>query len=254
MSISTEKLEKFVQQLQEAYSEESFLQEYVERSSFNPEQHTEREYVQIGKRSNLPKRFFFEDEAVVNQVLSNDFAKTIAQGEKRHILSTIEKQANSGHLSQVTVDDFEFDIIIEAYSEVYEPDYLFLPNNTEYRQTLFDWQKRGHIETGYRTVAIGQSEIEIKWIPSKLEISGGFLFNSDSIEVVQKQYKDADRPDEADFMPGTDWCSEEDFLMTYFGKKFNGDPDEFDFWLRTIISEPRLKRGGICHLKFDEEN
>jgi len=254
MSVSTEKLERFVQQLQDAYSEESFIEEYVDRSSFESERHTEREYVQIGRRSNLPKRFFFKDEAVVNQVISNDFAKTIAQGEKRHILSTIEKQANSGHLSQVSVDDFEFDIIIKAYSEVYEPDYLFLPNNTEYRQTLFNWQERGHIETDYRTVAIGQSQIETKWIPSKLETRGGCLFDRDSIDVVQKQYKDANRPDEADFMSRKDWCSDEDFLMAYFGKEFNGDPDEFDFWLRTIISEPRLKRGGICHWKFDEEN
>lgn len=254
MSVSTEKLERFVRQLQDAYSEESFVQEYVDCSPFQPGSHREREYIQIGRRSNLPKRFFFDDEAVANQVISNDFAKTIAQGEKRHILSTIEQQANSGNLSQITVNDFELDVIVDAYSEVYEPDFLFIPNSTEYRQKLFDWQKTGHIETDYRTVIIGQSEIQIRWIPDKLEISGGFLFNSDSIDVVQKRYKDANPPDEADFMPEENWCSDEDFLMAYFGKEFDNNPDEFDFWLRTIISKPRLERGGICHLKFDDGN
>lgn len=252
MSISINKLEGFVQQLQDAYSEESFIQEFVDWRPFETERDTDREYVQIGRRSNLPKRFFFEDEAVANQVISNDFAKTIAQGEKRKIFSDIVNQADSGNISQLSVENFTFDSIIEAYSEVYEPDYLFLPNKTEYRQTLLNWRDEGYIRQDYRTVEIGQSKIGINWLPSKLDIEGGYLFNEESINVVQKRYKDSNPPDEADFRPEEGLCSEVDFLMAYFGSEFNGDSEEFDFWLRTIISEPILERGGICHLQFND--
>lgn len=252
MNISIEKLERFVRQIQDAYGEESFLQEYVNFRAFDSNRDNDREFIQIGRRTNLPKEYFSEESNNINQVLSGDFAKTIARGEKRFVLSEIEEQANNERISQISVDEFNFNTIVQSYGEVYEPDYLFLPNKTEYRESLFEWRNNGYIESDFRTIVMGQSKIEINWIPTNLEIDGGFLFNSDSINVIQKRYQDANQPDDADFMPNKDWCSEDDLLMAYFGSKFRENPDEFDFWIRSIISKPIFGRGRICHLNFTD--
>lgn len=251
MSISTNKLQKFVRQIQDAYDNESFIQEYLDHNEFDPSQHEGREYVQIGRRTNLPKKYFSEDEATMNQVIGTDFARTIARGEKRYVLSTVEEQADEDLVSQISVDEFNFETIVDAYGKVYDPDYLFLPNKTEYRQELFDWRNKGYIESDFHTIIIGQSKIEVNWIPTNLEINGGFLFNEESINIVQKQYQHADRPSEADFMTGKQWCSEDDLLMIYFGEEFRGCSDEFDFWIRSIISEPFLTSSRACHLEFN---
>ncbi|RJX44233.1 hypothetical protein DM826_03935 [Halonotius aquaticus] len=252
MNISDSKLEKFVHQMQEAYAKESFVHEYVDWRPFQPEQDSDREYVQIGKRSNLPKRFFSDEQIATNEILGFDFAKVISRGEKRHILSTIKQRANSGQISQVATNEFNFDTLIQAFGEVYEPDYLFLPNEANYRTALVNWRKDGRITNSRMNVEIAQSEVEIEWVPSKLELDGGYLFNSDSVNIVQKTYSDIDKPDDADFRPDRDWCSENDFLMAYFGDAFEGDQSEFDFWIRTILSKPVFERGGVCHLKFNE--
>lgn len=251
MEIDTDELEEFVRNLEEAYLDESFIQTYTQTRRFDPDRDENKEFVQIGKRSNLPKRYF-RDENVTHIILGDDFARHIARGEERFILREIAEQANDGKIGQIETPRFDVDTIVDGFGKVYNPDFLFIPREVNFKEIIMDLDSEGLLNQGNLSVSVGGPEVEIRMIPDNLEVSGGFLYNGESVDVVQKLYGDVDRPEEADYYPDRDWCREDDPLMVYFGERFKDNPEEFEFWFRTVISKPRLKHGGVCHFDLSE--
>lgn len=67
MTSEIEEVSSFARELVDSYEDSTELEDISNIKEYSDRQHAHREFVQIGKRSNLPKRFF-RDEGVINGI------------------------------------------------------------------------------------------------------------------------------------------------------------------------------------------
>lgn len=242
MPISYNQLNSFARDVVDRYNENTKLGEITNLEDYNEDQHQRRDFIQIGKRSNLPKDIFYEERATDTVMISSQFAKAIIIAEQKYILSYIQESVDDGTLDSYEADEFTFEsIITPSFDTVYNPDYIFLPNDVRYRKSLLNWREDGFVKNrGDGQYIAGAGDIKVEWMPSNWGFENAFLFNSQDISVVQKRYKDAEYPEGIDPVREFDGSEEDDRLMVYLGKEFPEEPDQFEFFVRTVISEPRF--------------
>lgn len=236
-----EELYEFARETVSSYEEKSRLDSITNLSKYNKDLHSHREFVEIGKRSNLPKHFFGA-ESTVTISISQSFADAVATGEVVSILDAIEENVENGNLDKFDVGDFNFqEVIIESFDHVYDPDMIFLPNSKELRMELMEWSKNGRVlwEEGNQYI-MGSSKILVNWMPSSWGFQDAYIFNRNDIDVVQKQYKDVSPPDYINRVQDFDGAMGDDKLMIYLGSQFKDRPDEYELIVRSVISKPRF--------------
>ncbi|WP_154552726.1 hypothetical protein [Halorhabdus sp. CBA1104] len=249
MTFEIEEVNSFSRKLVDNYEDSTELEEISDLEEYDDRKHSHREFVQLGKRINLPKRFF-RDESVVLKPLIPQFVDSITTGEVISILSSIRTAAEQGEIDSFEVSDFSYDsIIVNSFDHVYEPDVIYIPNSRDFRMKLHEWRNEGRIKYKENRLYIaGASDIEVRWMPSKWGIDDMLLFNRDNINVAQKRYSDADHPEYIDSVEGFNGAKSDDRLMIYLGEEFDEDEgeDEFELLIRSVISEPRLT-GNMPH-------
>lgn len=249
MTSEIEEVSSFARELVDGYEDSTELGEISDLEEYDDRKHSHREFVQLGKRTNLPKRFF-RDESVVLKPLIQQFVDSITTGEVISTLSSIRTAAEQGEIDSFEVDEFSYDsIIVTSFEHVYDPDVIYIPNSKDFRMQLHEWRNEGRIKSKEDGIYIaGASDIEVKWMPSKWGIDDILLFNRDNINVVQKRYSDAEYPEYIDSVEGFSAAKADDRLMVYLGEEFDEEEDEeaFELLIRSVISEPRLT-GNMPH-------
>ena len=249
MTSEIEEVSSFARELVDSYEDSTELEEISNLGDYDDRKHSHREFVQLGKRTNLPKRFF-RDEGVVLKALIQQFVDSITTGEVVSILSSIRTAAEKGEIDSFEVSEFSYDsIIVSSFDHVYDPDIIYIPNSKDFRMQLHEWRNDGRIKSKKDGIYIaGASDIEVRWMPSKWGIDDMLLFSRDDVNVVQKRYSDADHPEYIDSVEGFNAAKADDRLMIYLGEEFDEDEeeDEFELLIRSVISEPRLT-GNMPH-------
>ncbi len=249
MTSEIEEVRSFARELVDSYEDSTKLEEISNLEEYDDRKHSHREFVQLGKRTNLPKRFF-RDEGVILKPLVQQFVDSITTGEVRSILSSIRTAAERGEIDSFEVSEFSYDeIIVTSFDHVYDPDLIYLPNSKDFRMQLHEWRNEGRIKSKEDGMYIaGASDIKVRWMPSKWGIDDILLFNRDDVNVVQKRYSDVDYPEYIDSVEGFNASKADDRLMIYLGEEFDEDEeeDEFELLIRSVISEPRLT-GNMPH-------
>lgn len=249
MTSEIEEVSTFARELVESYEDSTELDEISNLEKYDDRKHTHREFIQLGKRTNLPKRFF-RDEGVVLKPLIQQFVDSITTGEVVSILSSIRTAAEQGDIDLFEVSEFSYSsIIVTSFDHVYDPDVIYIPNSKDFRMQLHEWRNEGRIKSKDDGIYIaGASDIEVRWMPSKWGIDDILLFNRDDVNVVQKRYSDADYPEYIYSVEGFNAAKTDDRLMTYLGEEFDEDEgeDAFELLIRSVISEPRLT-GNMPH-------
>lgn len=241
MTTEIEKLGSFARRLVESYEDNTELDSICNLENYDEARHSHREFSQIGKRSNLPRRFF-RSEGVVLKPLIQQFIDSITTGEVVSVLSSITTAAEEGEIDSFEVSEFTYEsIIVESFGHVYDPDLIFIPNTTDFRVKLNEWRENNRIkyeEDG--TYIAGASDIKVKWLPSKWGIEDILLYNTDDVDVVQKRSIDKEYPEYIDPIDDLDIQNPNDRMMVYLGKQFDGEEDEYELLIRTIISEAKI--------------
>ena len=237
--ISEEKLNIFFREMVEEYDERSILNSISGLDEYDERLHQNRHFVQIGKRVNLPKRYFYENENVHTKSLYASFIDSLIASERRFIPSSIQEEVQDGELDSFEIDDFNYDTLVrESNNYVLDADHIFLPNEIDYRKTIYDWREDGLVEFKDTSAYIqGVSELEVQWMPGSWDFSNGFVFDSEKVDVVQKRYDDVHPPDYIKNWTNYDYSDEDDRLMIYLGD-IPDESDEFDFFHRIVVSEP----------------
>jgi len=239
----------FARECVDTYEDSTELGEISHLKEYEERKHSHREFVQIGKRSDLPKRFFRE-EGVVLEPLIQQFIDSITTGEVVSILSSIRTAAKEEEIDSFEVSEFTYDsVIVNSFDHVYNPNIIYIPNSKDFRMELHKWRGEGRIKSKEDGLYIaGASDIKVKWMPSKWGIDDIILYNVDDVNIVEKRYSDANYPEYIDSVEGFNAAKPDDRLMVYLGEKFEEDADEEEFELlaRSVISEPRLT-GNMPH-------
>lgn len=237
MSVSPEKLRSFVRSMVDEYNEGSILQSISSLDSYKRELHDDRDFVQLGKRVNLPMDFFYENSNTHIASLHRSFIDALTTSEEKFILSSIERETQRENIETSRVDKFDYSSLVSVITKHVDwPDHLYLPNNSEYRKILYKWDnavphndKRCYILKPFST--------EVHWMPSSWGYSNGFAIDSGTIDIVQKRYNDVQPPDYLDHINYDLDNKAADRLMIYLGKHPN-KTDEYDFFYRVVISKP----------------
>lgn len=249
MTTEIEEINSFAREIVNSYEEHTELDRVSNLKKYNEKNHSHREFVQVGKRTNLPKRFF-QDEGVVLKPLIQQFIDSITTDEIVSILYSIRTAAEQGEIDSFEVSEFSYDsIIVNSFDHVYDPDIIYIPNSKDFRMQLHEWRNDGRIKSKEDGVYIaGASDIKVKWMPSKWDIEDIVLYNKENINVAQKRYADVNRPEYIGSVEGFNAAKPDDRLMTYLGEEFDADNDEevYELLIRSVISEPLLT-GNMPH-------
>ena len=237
MTISPEKLRSFVRSMVDEYSEKSILQSISSLDSYERELHDDRDFVQLGKRVNLPMEFFYENSNIHLANLHGSFIDALTTSEEKFILSRIERETQERNIDTSRVDKFDYPSLINVITEHIDwPDHLYLPNNSEYRKILYKWENAVP-HNDKRCYVLKPFSTEVHWMPSSWGYSNGFVFDSGTIDIIQKRYGDIQPPDYLDYIDYNLDSKDNDRLMIYLGEHPN-QSDEFDFFYRIVVSEP----------------
>ena len=241
MNISKSKLSSFVRELVDEYNEESVLSSISNLERYDQTRHKDLDYIQLGRRINLPKDFFYENSVTHTAGLPTRFIRSVTASEENFILSSIDESVEEDRLDTYSVDEFSFEsLIVESFEYVYEADHIYIPNTKEYRMKFHEWVESGRAKyEGRHQYVLGASEIEVKWMPSSWGFNDAFIFNSDDIIVVQKRYSDSGAPDSIEHLGNIDIAKKDDEVMVYIGQHPE-ENDEFEFFYRVILSKPRF--------------
>jgi hypothetical protein len=249
MTSEIQEINSFAREIVNSYEDSTELDEISKIKDYNDRNHSHREFVQVGKRTRLPKRFF-GDEGVVLKPLIQQFIDSITTGEVVSILSSIQTAAEQGEIDSFEASEFSYDsIIVNSFDHVYNPNIIYIPNSTDFRIRLNEWRDDGRIKSKQDGLYIaGASDIKVKWMPSSWGIKDIVLYNMQDVNVVQKRYADGNHPEYIDSVEGFDAAKPDDRLMVYLGEEFDeeNDEDAYELLIRSVISEPRLT-GSLPH-------
>jgi len=237
MPVDEQQLRRFVTDLNSDYEQDSVLTNHHDLIPFNEGDHSNDSFVQIGRRTNLPKRFFEEGSNYSTFQIASQFAKSIVSGEKGFIARSFVDQAGNEVESLQLEEGLTFDLILEAYRQVPDPDYILIPIYEEFHKTVSDWARNQKPwMSGFRTLKVGDSELTILWISTELDIRDIVVVDTDYTQIVQKEGGQSSPPPDVNAIQEYEEFSHGKPVICTFGR----DSDEFDFVYRTVLSEPHL--------------
>ncbi|QQG40037.1 MAG: hypothetical protein HYS81_01345 [Candidatus Aenigmatarchaeota archaeon] len=248
-SVDVGKIETFVHQMLQAYNHTALLDSIASVISFNPEIHEQLELSQIGKRTGIPRRFFFTNDNVDNSMVAADFARAIVAGERNFFLHEIEKSS-----VVVNISGFTYESILNVMRTIDNPTDMFIPIEPFFNN-FYTWNKPNHerIRFEYMKEPIllaGNQEIRVHWLTTDTGFTEIFITNRKGISLARKEFKDASTPKDFDIIPEMNYISPKEKLMVYFGKS-KKTADDFDLVIRTIVSNPVVNPNAALKISVD---
>lgn len=233
------RLEKFTEDAIEHYEEETLLDEILARRDFDDGEDADREFFQIGQRVNLPKRFF-QDESYHNAHVSKEFARSVTVGERNFVLRSVNEIPQTG---TAVIDEFTYEQLTDVFDSMANATHAFIP--LYFHNTVHEWLSEDRLEfgTGITYVKTDGSNVRVHWLPDKTGFKNIFLLDSERAEIVQKRFGDMPRMDQFEVLQEYQFNQDEDRLMVYYG---DIDDEEFDFFIRTLISDPVVDETSAC--------
>jgi hypothetical protein len=242
-----EKVKKFRSETVEEYEDRTIIGEAVSKELFEPTKQ-DLSFYQTGIRTSLPKRFFTEGHATF--ALSTDFARSVFISERNHILTGLKKGTRTAQVQTTKISKFMPSKFRSAIEEVRTPTDVFIP--TAFSDSLHSWIGNDTFDFDVNDTYIEtkKGRVRIRWVPDKHEFKNIFVVDSDNVSIVQKQEKNADNVDFIDEIEECKLNSPDDLVMTYFGE-IQDDPEEFDFFIRTVVSDPIIGGDSACMIDTD---
>lgn len=251
------RVEEFRSDTVEKYKDRTIVGEAISRELYDPAKHN-GEYFQTGVRTNLPKKFFTEGNITV--ALSTDYARSVFISERNHLLRGLDNKSDDGKVLTVGIDDFTPNELFDAIEEVNNPTDIFIP--AAFSDDLHSWITDDMLDFNVTATYLetDSGNVRIRWVPNKHGFENIYAINSDQSKIVQKQEKYAGDVSYIDEIQDCKFNSPDDLLMTYFGE-IQDDPEEFDFFIRTILSNPIVTSQSACiidtgrvDIEFENEN
>lgn len=262
-SIEFEKVRDFMRLFHDQYSQETLLPEICDVTLYQKKfskrygtignwdfvsgrgnkGHSGLEYNQIGQRSLMPIEILNSEQPL--DVIQS-FVRRLRLGERHYILNQLDRKAENSDIKTISFDEPSHVKFQEWCNQVQEPDHLFLPLDSEFHNTVFDWRQRNDYNLGIGEVAIsGRSVVKIHWVPLDSGIEHGYLISSEGLTLVQKWFGDSPDPSEFSYDSQYDILSENRPLMAYVGDEVIEDEEEdtesfkqkVDFLYRIVISD-----------------
>lgn len=215
--------------------------------------HASLEYNQIGQRSLTPVE-------VLNSEMPFDiiqsYVRGLRLGERHYVLNRLDRKAESNEIETISFDEPTHVNFQEWCSQVRKPDHLFLPLDTEFFDTVFDWRQRHDYNLDIGDVAIsGRNVVRIHWVPLNSGIEYGYLFGSEGLNIVQKWFGDSSDPSGFRHDPQYDSLSENRPLMVFIGDEIVEEEEDteslekVDFLYRIVVSELMLDSNHAVRLQ-----
>jgi len=205
--------------------------------------HSGLDYNQIGQRSLTPVEILNSEQPL--DVIQS-YVRGLRLGERHYVLNQLDRKAENNEIETIPFDDPTHVNFQEWCSQVRKPSHLFLPLDTEFFNTVFDWRQRNDYDLNIGEVAIsGRSVVKIHWVPLDSGIECGYLLSSEGLNLVQKWFGDSPDPSEFSYDPQYDILSENRPLMMYIGDEVVEDEEEdtesfrekVEFLYRIVVSE-----------------
>ena len=261
----------FIRSFQAKYEEESILSDvcdvkvYQERFSeiygsvgigshtSKSGEHSGLEYRQVGSRTKTPINILNSGKPMD---IINSFAKSLRLGERKYILSELDRESNQERVNTVTFEDASYSNFQKWCDELKNPDHLFLPLDAEFHRAVLNWGPN-KIHSSRGEIAISGSDVvQVHWIPLDADFDNGYLISSEGMTVVRKWFGDSDVPSGFEHDTKYDEFSLNRPLMIYIGKEVIEDQNEeeekfkqkVDFLYRVVLSELILNNGHAIKL------
>lgn len=208
--------------------------------------HSRLKYNQIGQRSLTPVEILHSEQPLD---VIRSFVRRLRLGERHYVLNQLDEKAERSEIETIAFDEPTHVNFQEWCSKVRKPDHLFLPLDTEFHNTVFEWRQRNDYNLDMGEIAIsGRNVVRIHWVPLDSGIKYGYLLSSEGLDIVQKWFGDSPDPAEFSFDPQYDILSENRPLMVYIGDEVEEDEEEdterfrekVDFLYRIVVSELML--------------
>ncbi|RDZ47882.1 hypothetical protein C5B86_02145 [Haloferax sp. Atlit-19N] len=260
-SLEFDKIRDFIRLFHYQYSEETLLPEVCDVTLFQ-EKFSERygtignwefpsrdrghsglEFNQIGQRSLTPIEILNSEHPL--DVIQS-YVRSLRLGERHYVLNQLNQKAENNDIETISFDEPTHVSFQEWCSQVRKPDHLFLPLDTEFYNTVFDWRQRNDYNLDIGEVAIsGRSVVNIHWVPLSSGIKHGYLISSEGLDIVQKWFGDSPDPSGFSYDSQYNILSENRPLMAYIGDEIVEDEEEdtesfrekVDFLYRIVVSE-----------------
>ena len=170
INVNEEKLEEFSKALIQAYKEEnknelepivSILEHSSDEKSI--------EFMQIGRRVNLPEDMFSND--VDTKSLARQFARHVIIAEKNFLLTQIKKLSDIEAVKKIKLDSYEYgELVTKIMRNVALPTDIYIPLRSKFFELMLDWLKAHHIRYVGKDpiLSAGNHEIKIHWIQEKI--------------------------------------------------------------------------------------
>ena len=273
--LNFDKIRDFIRLFHYQYSEESLLSEICEVTLYQ-EKFSERygtignwdfpsrrenhghsglEYNQIGQRSMTPVEILHSEQPL--DVIQS-FVRRLRLGERHYVLNQLDEKAESNEIETISFNEPTHVNFQEWCGQVRKPDHLFLPLDTEFHNTVFEWRQRNDYTLDMGEIAIsGHNVVNIHWVPLDSGIEYGYLLSSEGLDLVQKWFGDSPDPANFNYNSKFDILSENRPLMVYIGDEIVEDEEEdtesfrekVDFLYRVVVSNLMLDSNHALRLK-----
>lgn len=234
MLVDEQQLRRFVTDLNSDYERDSILSNHHDVIPFDEVRHANESFIQIGRRVNLPKRFFAPGDTYSTFQIASQFSKSIVTGEKGYIARSFIDEVGGEVESAELEENLTFDLILEAYRQVPDPDYILIPIYKEFHRTVSQWARNQESwMEGFRTLEVGTSKMQILWVSTDLDIRDIVVVDTDYTRIIRKEGGQSSPPPNVDAIQEYEEFSQGKPVICTFGE----DADEFDFVYRTVLSE-----------------
>lgn len=234
MPVDEQQLRQFANDLNSDYEQDSILTNHHEVIPYDEDRHSSKSFIQIGRRTNLPKRFFAQGDNYSTLPIASKFAKSIVTGEKGFIARSFIDEVD-GEIESVELEEnLTFDPILEAYRQVPDPDYILIPIYKEFHRTVSQWARNQESwMDDFRTLNVGTSKVQILWVSTDLDIRDIVVVDTDYTRIIRKEGGQSSPPPNVDAIQEYEEFSRGKPVICTFGR----DSEEFDFAYRTVLSE-----------------
>lgn len=205
--------------------------------------HSKKEYNQIGEHSLMPIEILHSENPI--EIIQSS-ARRLKLGERHYVINQLNQKAKDREIQTVEFDQPTHVDFQEWCMRVNEPNHLFLPFDSDFHSTVFEWRQRNDYNLNAGEVAIsGNDIVKIHWLPLDSGFEDGYLFSSEGLNLVQKWFGDSPTPPNFEHDSTFDDLCENRPLMVYIGNTTIEDNEEeieeyrkkVNFLYRIVVSE-----------------
>lgn len=250
MTVDYSDLEKFTQGCIESYEDNSILSDISTVEDYNQDCHQGMDFIGVGKRVNLPKRFF-SDPSVVTVGIESDVGRAAYKGERDFLLERIRDKAVNGELANHAVNKFDYDTICQILGDE-EFTHIFIPWRKNSEDNVIEQMHKhsdAYLTDGELYIDRSIEDVRVHILPTDTGLASNraYILNKNKIHLTQKKKRDARDPKGMDLIDEYRDIGLDGRLMVYFGEILNS-PDDFDFLYRVLLSEPDIEPDGAASI------